>query len=441
MLQGESTVRNEAGLIRLLGYSFLIIVLFGQEYAVTGNNMESTSIGALFLYLICSFFVYFVIGEDKKPIVHRGLLFIDSIICGVFLAYLNDSELIMFMLLIVQTFVFVSSGGIAYWSLFMVISLIVNLLMNDFKIIEPIKDVSMVAEIIGGFYTMLFTLIVSLQRRDRTRKLIGTRLEQLETIKKLKNKSDILAQYLSPQIVEMHEKKGVIHSNLRRKVLTICFIDLVGFSTLTEESEPEDIARILKDFFSRMSRVAINNGGTIDKFIGDGMMVFFGDPVTNGITADANSAVKMAVDMQRAMKGFNKKWGHILDKEIQIRVGINTGLCHVGNVGSNTRFDYTAIGKAVNIASRIEGIAEAGGVCVGKDTYKLTNKSYEFTELGEHQLKGMQKKEVLYSLNLKKGKMAYEKITVGGATIEIKAKNKKEIEKIKLAVMNNEQES
>lgn len=441
MLQGESTVRNEAGLIRLLGYIFLIIVLIGQEYAVTGNDLESAGIGALFVYLVVSFSVYFVIDEKHKNTVHSCVLVIDSLISGAFLAYLNDSELIMFMLLVVQTFVYVASGGLAYWASFMAMSLVVNLTINEYKLIEPIGDISVVAEVAGGFYTMIFTLIVSLQRRDRTKKLIGTRLEQIDTIKKLKNKSNILSQYLSPQIVAMHEKKGVIHSNLRRKTLTICFIDLVGFSTLTEESEPEVIAKILKEFFSKMSTIAIRNGGTIDKFIGDGMMVFFGDPISNGITTDANNAIKMSLDMQRAMLGLNKKWSNVLDKEIKIRVGVNTGLCHVGNVGSNTRFDYTAIGKAVNIASRIEGIAEAGGVCVGKDTYKLTNKNYEYIELGERQLKGMQKKEELYSLNVEVGKMRHEQITINGVTLDIKAKTKREIEKIKAAVMENAKES
>ena len=103
MLQGESTVRNEAGLIRLLGYIFLIIVLIGQEYAVTGNDLESAGIGALFVYLVVSFSVYFVIDEKHKNTVHSCVLVIDSLISGAFLAYLNDSELIMFMLLVVQT--------------------------------------------------------------------------------------------------------------------------------------------------------------------------------------------------------------------------------------------------------------------------------------------------------------------------------------------------
>ena len=437
--------RDESGLIRLLGYIFLVIVL--ATYYFVGDGKQSSSyfnfeVSALvtvllFIYLLGTFFLNSYVSNKYRNNLYRIFLFIDSMICGLFMAYLNSSELLVFMLMIIQSHVFITAGGLTYWFVYMITSLLTAILVVNYGGVHPINAIGKEMEYVGGFYTMVFALVVSLQRNDRTKKLINARLEQLKTIKKLKTKSDILSHYLSPQIVEMHEKKGFIHNTLKRKVISVCFIDIVGFSTLTEQTEPEIIATILKDFFSEMSLVAIKNGGTIDKFIGDGMMVFFGDPISKGITRDAESSVKMAIEMQRSMIKLNVKWQHVLHREIKIRIGINTGMCNVGNIGSETRISYTAIGKAVNIAARIEGHAEPGGICVGENTYRNSKELYNFEDSGFHTLKGMTKKENLYKVIYKKGRAYNTKIKKSGMEILIKGASRKHICEITKIIENH----
>jgi class 3 adenylate cyclase len=121
-----------------------------------------------------------------------------------------------------------------------------------------------------------------------------------------------------------------------------------------------------------MSRIAAEYGGTVDKFIGDGMVIFFGDPHTLGPRGDALQCVRMAIAMQNAMANLQVLWRDGgTSKSFRIRIGINTGFCDVGNFGSNLRMDYTIIGPEVNLAARLEQAAEPGGILISGETYAL----------------------------------------------------------------------
>jgi class 3 adenylate cyclase len=121
-----------------------------------------------------------------------------------------------------------------------------------------------------------------------------------------------------------------------------------------------------------MSRIAHEFGGTLDKFIGDGMVIFFGDPESRGVRQDALQCVKMALAMQRRMAELQVLWRELgSDKSFQIRCGINTGYCDVGNFGSDQRLEYTIIGAEVNKAARLEQSAEPGGILISRETYAL----------------------------------------------------------------------
>src|SRR5262245_18260573 len=113
-----------------------------------------------------------------------------------------------------------------------------------------------------------------------------------------------------------------------------------------------------------MSRIALEHGATIDKYVGDAIMAFFGDPETKGIKEDAAACVKMAIAMQRRMRELQWEWRDSgLEKPFQLRIGINTGYCTVGNFGSDDRMDYTIISSEVNLAARLQSHAELAAFC------------------------------------------------------------------------------
>ncbi len=121
-----------------------------------------------------------------------------------------------------------------------------------------------------------------------------------------------------------------------------------------------------------MSKIALDYGATIDKYVGDSIIAFFGDPESRGVKEDAKTCVNMAVAMQRRMRELQSEWLDMgLERPFQLRIGINTGFCTVGNFGSAVRMDYTIIGNEVNLAARLESLAEVGGILMAHETHSL----------------------------------------------------------------------
>ncbi len=182
-----------------------------------------------------------------------------------------------------------------------------------------------------------------------------------------------LSKYLSPQIVHslLTGEKGTDLVTQRKK-LTVFFSDIKDFTKTTENMQPEDLSYLLNSYFTEMSKIALHYGATIDKFIGDAMLMFFGDPETKGVKEDAEACVRMAVAMQRRMRKLQSTWrfrGY--QNPFHMRIGINTGYCNVGNFGSEDRMDYTIIGGEVNLAARLEVQADPDGILISADTYSL----------------------------------------------------------------------
>ena len=139
-----------------------------------------------------------------------------------------------------------------------------------------------------------------------------------------------------------------------------------------------------------MSKIALKYGVTIDKFVGDAILIFFGDPETKGEREDAHSCVLMALEMQERMHHLKKLWeDQGITNPLEIRIGINTGYCNVGNFGSEDRLDYTIIGGEVNLASRLESSAEAGEILISHETYALIKKQIFCEKRDEIKVKGI----------------------------------------------------
>jgi len=182
-----------------------------------------------------------------------------------------------------------------------------------------------------------------------------------------------LAKYLSPQVYEsIFTGRQEVKLISQRKKLTVFFSDIVDFTATSEKLQPEDLTLLLNEYLTAMSNIALSYGATIDKYVGDAIVIFFGDPETRGVQEDALNCVEMAIAMREKMHELQEGWrDRGIEKPVKIRIGINTGFCTVGNFGSEARMDYTIIGASVNLASRLESASEHGGILISYETYAL----------------------------------------------------------------------
>jgi len=220
---------------------------------------------------------------------------------------------------------------------------------------------------------------------------VKTHIALSDRTRMLRELSTKLSRYLAPQVYQMIFE-GVQDTAIRakRKKLTIFFSDLKDFTATTEALAPEDLTYILNKYFEEMSKIALEYGATIDKFVGDAMLMFFGDPESQGVKEDALRCVRMAIAMQKRMADLQVLWhdkGY--EHPLRMRIGINTGYCNVGNFGCAQRMDYTVIGGEVNLAARLEQAGDPDGILMSFETYALVREEIEAEERPPIALKGI----------------------------------------------------
>ena len=206
------------------------------------------------------------------------------------------------------------------------------------------------------------------------------------------------SSYFAPTIV----KKILASPNLitkgSKKELTILFSDIKNFTTRSSTMEPNEIKLLLNEYFEEMTKIVFKYHGTLDKYMGDGMMTFFGDPDPQ--PDHALRAVKAAVEMQQKVSLLRKKWDAAGKFPIEIRIGINTGIVAVGNMGSSRRLTYTVIGSEVNLAQRLETKASVGGILVSQRTFDLVKEQIRFKPRHHVSAKGFDQPIAVYEIDL-----------------------------------------
>jgi len=203
--------------------------------------------------------------------------------------------------------------------------------------------------------------------------------------------------YFPPLIVKkIMANPKMIASRGQQKELTILFSDIENFSSYSAAMTPDHIQRLLSEYFEKMTEIVFKYNGTVDKFIGDGLMVFFGDPDTQ--PDHALRCVQAAIEMQMKVREIKTQWkkrGYML---IKIRIGINTGTVVVGNMGSARRLSYTVAGSAVNLAKRLESNAPPGGILISQRTYDMVEEHVHTRPFGQIQVKGFDKSISTYEV-------------------------------------------
>ncbi len=171
-----------------------------------------------------------------------------------------------------------------------------------------------------------------------------------------------------------------------RRTVTVLFADITGFTTISEKLDPEEVYNLIDSTLKAFIEEIYKHEGTLDKIIGDGLMALFGAPVAH--EDDPARAARAALGMQAALRRVNEELELRLGISLKIRIGLNSGLVVVGNIGSDLRMDYTALGDTVNVASRLQNVAEPGTVLVSRPVYEQTNPLFEYRELGSIRVKG-----------------------------------------------------
>lgn len=338
--------------------------------------------------------------REHQEKTHLVLLFLDALHAGCGAALLGFSTVPSLMFMLTLAFSALIVGGLRHLGLALLVAASGTVLTTVVAHPDLKTGTPTLVAFVSICFTTLYVCITAFFVHQQGLRLALARSEIKQEQEKAARLARNLAKYLSPQVWEMiFSGKRHVRLETQRKKLTVFFSDIKGFTELSEELEAEALTDLLNNYLNEMSKIALKYGGTIDKFVGDCVMVFFGDPTTQGAKKDAVAAVSMAIAMRKHMKVLRQQWrAQGITKPLEIRMGLNTGYCTVGNFGADTRMDYTIIGRDVNLASRLESASEAGEILISHETYSLVKDVIMCRDKGQISVKGFARPVQIYQV-------------------------------------------
>ncbi len=315
--------------------------------------------------------------------------YIDAALIGTLLSFTNFSTLPCILFLTAIQFNALINGGMNKWSgdnIAFACGVFLSFFIYDphwvFSSTLEITSVSLIG--ISTYYCVcalyVYKLIDNLKHRVA---LLNTK-QQVYKLRAYK-----LSRYLPPPVWKAVNSDDDKDLKTSRKSLTIFFSDIKGFSKLSEELEAETLTDILNTYLTEMAKISTQFGGSIDKFIGDGIMITYGDGNSKGMKHDALNCLSMAIAMKKKMKILQHQWfNQGIKNPLQIRMGINTGYCTVGTFGTAHHLDYTVLGTHVNLANRLESAAEPGEILISYETWSLVKDVILCRDKGDISVKG-----------------------------------------------------
>ncbi|SHG13741.1 Adenylate cyclase, class 3 [Microbulbifer donghaiensis] len=343
----------------------------------------------LLVYTVVAFQISRGANAKNAGNVRRWLSFTDAILIGVAIALANFSLLPSLLFVTMVQFNALTEGGGRRW-----FEHNTGLLLgvgSGYLIHEPAlvvnADLHISAASLIGVFTYFcahafYTHKQLSQLKDANRVLMN---EQHTGKMRTYKLSKYLPQRLWRAVTNGREGELVTE----RKLLTVFFSDIKDFSQLTEELEAETLTQLLNSYLSEMARIAGQYGGTIDKFIGDAVMVVFGDDDSKGPKSDALRCVAMALAMRKRAREMKQEWYNKgISRPLQVRMGINTGYCTVGIFGTANYQSYTVMGTHVNLAARLEGAAQPGEILISHETWALIKHTVMCRDKGHVTVKG-----------------------------------------------------
>lgn len=387
-------------------YYFRALVCFAASGTLAAqlnfNDIDFFKVGTMLFTLAYVYIAYRVCrqaGAERLPRVLAILGSTDALLLGFILALSNFSVLPSLLFVTMVQFNALLNGGGKKW-LHDNLSLLSGVALG-LVVYQPTWNLS--SQLSISFASIIGILTYFCAAAFYTYNQIATLRKQNEQLNTEKNTFKIraykLSRYISPTVWSAITEGRDSTLQTDRKRLTIFFSDIKDFSQLSEELEAEALTDILNTYLKEMSMIVSAYGGTIDKFMGDGIMVIFGDGKSKGIKHDTVQCVSMALAMRRKMKVLQKQWqDQGIKRPMQIRMGINTGYCTVGTFGTSHHLDYTVLGTHVNLASRLESAAAPDEILIAHETWSLCRDTIMCRDKGEISVKGFSHPIKVYSV-------------------------------------------
>ncbi|USA45293.1 adenylate/guanylate cyclase domain-containing protein [Acinetobacter sp. C26M] len=380
---------------RLMGYSILSLILVIYTFTSTSASYQLYLLPLLLIYfLLCPRLEKWLQYKFDKKIEKNVLFGNEAVIIALILAALHLSLVPTFTILF----------GLLYVGLNNKISLPVSCLIGLIGVIvfyfstfvifgaeeyfEPTNPELTVVSLLG---LMMFIVIGNYYQHRRLNILGQQRQHYHNQMTRYIAFANQLSRYAPLQLWQsIMRGEAEAKIEYKRKKLTIFFSDIQGFTELSETLIPDDLAFLLNDYLSHMTEIAKQYEATVDKFMGDAILIFFGDPNSQGVEQDAKSCVEMAIAMRQQMKLLRERWKKMGYPALHIRMGISTGYCHVGNYGASHRMAYTIVGRDVNLAARLQSAAEVDEILIADDTHQLIKNEFLCVPKVPIYLKGIQ---------------------------------------------------
>lgn len=332
--------------------------------------------------------------------VRHKMLLMDCLFGGIFVGVIGMVIIPSLAVLMMLTFSCLLVGGMRQWLLGTGCFLSSGAASLWLFGLAPSPSAPILLSMVAVISTGLYICITAYYAHQQAKALVTAKSQIQHQREQSIALSHKLSKYLSPQVWQsIFTGERDVRLETQRKKLSIFFSDIRGFTELSEEMEPEALTDLLNTYFNEMSQVALKYGGTIDKFVGDSIMIFFGDPTSQGQRQDAQACVSMAVEMRKHMKILRQKWrSQGIKTPLEIRMGISTGYVTVGNFGAENRMDYTIIGKEVNLAARLEALADPGEILISYETFSLIKDTIMCRDMGEISVKGFGRPVPIYEV-------------------------------------------
>ncbi len=255
---------------------------------------------------------------------------------------------------------------------------------------EYFEQTSSELTVLGFICLITYFGVGSFYQRNHTHSLMKKKDHYFDQMNRYMEFANQLSRYAPVQLWQSIMKgESEAKIEYKRKKLTIFFSDIQGFTELSETLIPDDLAFLLNDYLSHMTEIAKQYEATVDKFMGDAILIFFGDPHSQGVEQDAKICLEMAMVMRQQMKLLRERWIKMGYPPLHIRMGISTGYCHVGNYGATHRMAYTIVGRDANLAARLQSAAEVDEILISDDTHQLIKNDYLCAPKAPIYLKGI----------------------------------------------------
>ncbi|PKF32370.1 adenylate/guanylate cyclase domain-containing protein [Acinetobacter proteolyticus] len=380
---------------RLMGYSILSLILVIYTFTSTSASFQ--------LYLLPLLLIYFLLCPrlekwlqykfDKK--IEKNVLFAnEAVIVALVLAATHLSLVPTFTILFALLYVGLNNRISLPVSCLIGLIGVITFYFSTYIIFgaeeyfEPTNPELTVVSLLG---LMMFIVIGNYYQHRRLNILGQQRQHYHNQMTRYIAFANQLSRYAPLQLWQsIMRGEAEAKIEYKRKKLTIFFSDIQGFTELSETLIPDDLAFLLNDYLSHMTEIAKQYEATVDKFMGDAILIFFGDPNSQGVEQDAKSCVEMAIAMRQQMKLLRERWKKMGYPALHIRMGISTGYCYVGNYGASHRMAYTIVGRDVNLAARLQSAAEVDEILIADDTHQLIKNEFLCVPKVPIYLKGIQ---------------------------------------------------